>query len=583
MIKKTSDQILLESIIDSYKEENDFKDDSRVFSFFSIDQITKNLEISQEEIEESMIDGSNDGGIDAVLFFCNDTYFDDVESLKGMGREINVKIQIVQVKDTTKIEEDVITRFQSSLTDIFDLSKNLDVKVYSPAFIDKANLIRNVWTHAASKNNNIKVEIFYVSKANFSSPSGSFKNKKNQVEEIFNNNDISNKFYLVGAKELRDLSKHEEDYTAHLTFDQVTNSKRGDGYIGFVKLDEYYRCITDDREHIYIREHIFEDNVRDHLGGREINKEIMMTLRSAKKESFWCLNNGITIISSEITPSGNTLNMRNIQIVNGLQTSYQVYNAKKEGEVFGDNHFLIVKVVKTDNEELKTDIVRSTNRQTAVEVSGFRALDRIQVDIEDFLKKHKLYYDRRKNYYKNQGKPTKSIVSVRLLAQCIFSMIYKEPSTARSDPRSLLAEEENYNKIFPDLKDNLWLFLFSIRLFNKVNLFLTKLKKQYKGNSKKEIEEVVASNYKFHICRVLMFILTGEDSVKLNDVIKRREDLEKKAELALLESEIEESFNLLLKIMKKYLEDNHKTLYDLISISKNPALDKEITKHLKNL
>lgn len=580
MKQQTNNQILLESALENYGKNNGIEDKNEIFDLFSIEQITKNLEISSEEINDGLFDGGGDGGIDAILFFCNKASFDDISNLNGKGKGLSVEIQIVQNKNSENIDEDVLTRLISSFTDIFDLSKDLTGGTYSPAFIEKAFLIREVWKYISTKHEKLKINIFYISKAEFNNLSDSFLNKKNQLVKILNDNQIENELNLVGAKELLELSRAKEDYSATLEFAKITNNKRGDGYIGFVSLENYFDCITDNEKNL--RTHIFEDNVRDHLSGREINNEIMETLRSEKKENFWCLNNGITIISSEISPLGDTLNMKNIQIVNGLQTSYQIFNAKNNGVDLGKNNFLIVKVVKTDEKELKTDIIKCTNRQNPVETSGFRALDKIQYDIEDFFKKESFYYDRRKNYYKNQGISTNKIVSIQLVAQCVFSMIYKEPSIARSKPVSLLKEEINYQKSFTNIGDNLWLFLLLIQLFKQVDVILRRLKNEYKKDETKEIERIIAANYKFHVCRVLMSVLLKNNDFSLKDIIKEKKFLVKEeGDKKNLEKLIIKALNQLVIIVKKYLDDNKKTVYDLISISKNPTFDKEITNLLQ--
>lgn len=44
-----------------------------------------------------------------------------------------------------------------------------------------------------------------------------------------------------------------------------------------------------------------------------------------------------------------------------------------------------------------------------------------------------------------------------------------------------------------------------------------------------------------------------------------------------------ESYETLVKIVTEYLEKNKKTIYDLISISKQPTFDKELTTYLEKI
>ena len=61
------------------------------------------------------------------------------------------------------------------------------------------------------------------------------------------------------------------------------------------------------------------------------------------------------------------------------------------------------------------------------------------------------YYERRKNYYKNQNKPRKEIVSITYLAQSIIAIALQEPNNAKGRPSTLLNDDEGYRRVFnPD-------------------------------------------------------------------------------------------------------------------------------------
>ncbi|SPT61291.1 AIPR protein [Aerococcus viridans] len=64
------------------------------------------------------------------------------------------------------------------------------------------------------------------------------------------------------------------------------------------------------------------------------------------------------------------------------------------------------------------------------------------------MKTKGLFYDRRKNFYKNEGKPKDKIISIPFLAQCLISIILKKPNYARARPSTLLNDEETYNQLY---------------------------------------------------------------------------------------------------------------------------------------
>lgn len=68
-----------------------------------------------------------------------------------------------------------------------------------------------------------------------------------------------------------------------------------------------------------------------------------------------------------------------------------------------------------------------------------------------YFKGKDLYYDRRKNYYKNNGKKAIQIVSLPFLSQCLISVLLQSPNDARARPSTLLADDERYDSLYkPD-------------------------------------------------------------------------------------------------------------------------------------
>ena len=75
------------------------------------------------------------------------------------------------------------------------------------------------------------------------------------------------------------------------------------------------------------------------------------------------------------------------------------------------------------------------------------------MEIESYFKNHGLYYDRRKNYYKNQKKKPTDIISVSFLAQCLISLILRKPDFARARPSTLLTDNDTYKVLYEDNQD----------------------------------------------------------------------------------------------------------------------------------
>ena len=138
-----------------------------------------------------------------------------------------------------------------------------------------------------------------------------------------------------------------------------------------------------------------------------------------------------------------------------MQTSREIFNyfSDKPEYIDKDTRTVLVRVIRPANEESRDRIIFSTNNQTSIPKSSLRVTDRIHLEIESYFKNHGLYYDRRKNYYKNQKKKPTDIISVSFLAQCLISLILRKPDFARARPSTLLTDNDTYKVLYEDNQD----------------------------------------------------------------------------------------------------------------------------------
>jgi hypothetical protein len=182
-----------------------------------------------------------------------------------------------------------------------------------------------------------------------------------------------------------------------------------------------------------------------------VNRDIRSTLErkaAAADEDFWWLNNGVTILATHATVVGKELAIENVQIVNGLQTTETIYQYFSRGGSETDDRAILIKILLTADESTRAKIVKATNYQNSVDLSSLRGLDKIQQDIEHFLLDHGWYYDRRKNFYKNQGKPADRIVSMPYLAAAVRAVALGDPAGSPRQRSRSLRDDEVYKQVF---------------------------------------------------------------------------------------------------------------------------------------
>lgn len=95
--------------------------------------------------------------------------------------------------------------------------------------------------------------------------------------------------------------------------------------VGSTRLADLYEFLVGYRDETGDLDGIYEKNVRRFLGGRgKVNKGMQDTLRDAP-ERFGLYNNGITIVASDWTQDGSTVELVEPYIVNGCQTSRTIW------------------------------------------------------------------------------------------------------------------------------------------------------------------------------------------------------------------------------------------------------------------
>jgi len=164
---------------------------------------------------------------------------------------------------------------------------------------------------------------------------------------------------------------------------------------------------------------------------------------------FWWLNNGVTILATDCRTVAKDLIVENAQIVNGLQTTEVMYNHfSKTSKLEGDDRAILIKVITAPSNEIRSRIVKATNYQNTIDLSHFRGLDRIQTDIEQFLFDRGWFYDRRKNFYQNQGKPMDRIISIPYLASAIRAVAMGDPASSPRQRSRSLRDDKIYQAVF---------------------------------------------------------------------------------------------------------------------------------------
>lgn len=459
MPNPTNNQILLnECIKQEYEESTGYSNENLFFEHFAASQILKNYNLSDEEIDNGNSGGANDGGCDNLYVFVNEELMteDIVENIFG-ARGSTVDFIIIQSKKERSFGEDALMKWKTVSENLLDMAQDFNnfQSRYNEMTLERFALFNKIIRKLIRVQIKVNIYYYYVTMANEVHPnvSAQAEELKNVVRRFYPAANVEVKF--VGADRLMELYNSDSEISIDLELADQPISLGNKNHVALVKLGTYFKFITDEQG--MLRKTFFEANVRDYQGHNSVNTSISDTLNdNIKKEDFWWLNNGVTILASEVTLVTNrSLRLLNPEIVNGLQTSREIFNYFSENaeEVEKDNRHILIRVIKPDSEESRDSIIFATNNQTSIQKSYLRVTDTIHSQIELYFKSRGLYYDRRKNYYKNLKKKSKDIISVSFLAQCLISLLLRKPDFARARPSTLLTDDKTYKFLYEDNND----------------------------------------------------------------------------------------------------------------------------------
>lgn len=440
--------IILREVLNQKKTEvASAMSEDEFFNLFSSEQILKDFELSYDELKDGIVEGGGDGGIDAIYSFINGDLLEEDTDYTGLKKEIIIDLVIIQSKNTNSFNEEAMNKFIASAQDLLNLSNDLNSlkATYKKELRKKIEIFRNAYLRLASRFPRLNISYYYSALASEIHPN--VDRKKEQLQNAINAqiSDSNFIFKFIGIEDLLTLARKKPIRVKSLNIEGITINTREGGYIALVSLPNYYEFITDNNKLI---RSFFDANVRDYQGKIEVNQAIADSLKNPNNEDFWWLNNGVTITTTNATLASQSLTIEDPQIVNGLQSSHELFYHFSSGGSKDDIRKIMVRVIKPSDEKSRLKIIKATNSQTSVPIASLRAADEIHLNIEDYFFSQGLYYDRRKNYYKNLGKPAEQIISIPYLSQIITAIALREPNNSRARPSTLIKNDDEYRRIF---------------------------------------------------------------------------------------------------------------------------------------
>ncbi|MEI6425668.1 MAG: AIPR family protein, partial [Lentisphaerota bacterium] len=355
----------LDRISCQFKQNKDeSKNRNLAFEIFSIAAVLDKP--FQEVFDNIIIKGDKDGGFDGIWFQDQGEYYD---------------MHVFQCKNKPGLEANQIDKFRNDFKDIFTsanaVGKNnisdLQSKIDEYQQISEQGIV--VDTKLYFIFNGLKKDPKYANNETI------YKTYHNPDMDflIIDSDDIYDKIANLARKK-----RNEINFTFHpeksnispmdsqgLYSYAILNVKAANFRITATEL-----CLLMENE---IKTNgsidmLFEENIRSFLGVKvRANKRMNETLNKREDAVYFpFLNNGITIICDELMlpkqPQNNTylLPVTNPQIVNGLQTSWVLFENYKKNQSLLEDVYVNIRVYESKDKALIVKITDATNTQTPI-------------------------------------------------------------------------------------------------------------------------------------------------------------------------------------------------------------------------
>jgi hypothetical protein len=407
---------------------------NRAFTYLVLEHL---LCLSPEEIEDSITDGPNDRGIDAV-------YVDERD-----GRNVVHLFQFKHVGSFAKAKNNFpsteIDKLLSFCSDLLNQSPGMKATC-NPILWTK---VREIWD--ALKNPAPSFEVHFCS--NMMALVDTQKLRLMQALDAYRSFSI-NHHTLDSIVQLI-IEKKQPKVQARLRLVDKNYFERTDGnirgLIATLEATELIRLITDPNEPKQVHSAVFNDNVRIYLTKKNrINRKILATALSDKNVEFWYLNNGITMTCDAFSYQPGTrapvVTLENIQIVNGGQTSNALFEAYQEQPQKLENVLVLVRIYETRTRHITADIAEATNSQTPINTRDLRSNDEVQKKLEESFLAEGLYYERKARQHHEQQRRKR--IDALSSGQTFLAYSLGYPEVAKKDRARVFGDL--YESIFND-------------------------------------------------------------------------------------------------------------------------------------
>lgn len=455
--------IILEKNVKELGKEFEFEvSESKLFEFFCNYCIVKKSYLGRFNPSDVTTE-EDDASIDGIAFIVDGELIskkeDAEEYFKSHKSNLPVKLILTQVKSGEKFVKKEISNFNVGIKDFLSLEPKLPNGTFNKESIEIFNVIIDNLKKVRNKLPDL--EVYYCTSGTYSEER-EIKASFEMIEREAKSTDLFREVtvYPMGRSELNQLwnslnASNEAKLTLREYFGMPEMPNIPQSYVGLINAKEFVDKVLIDSNG-NIKNEVFEENIRAYLGENPVNRKIKSTLNNEdKKKLFSVLNNGVTIVTPDLTLTPNTkqIELTNYQIINGCQTSNTLF---ENYHLLDNNVNVVVKCIESSDGDNITDIISATNSQTDIPEESFFSLTEKSKLIQKFFeiqnseveKDSQVYFERRENEFKNEDVLQSRIVDIKSICRSYNAMFLNQPNISSRYVSAIF--ETQKDKLFQD-------------------------------------------------------------------------------------------------------------------------------------
>jgi hypothetical protein len=217
----TNDRIILEQIVEEQRQARlPSASKADFFATYAAEQVLKDYDLTDDEIEVGLVDAGGDGGTDGIYTFANGELVQEDFDYQPLKKSVVIDVVIIQSKTSPSFTEAALDKLSAFSRDVFDLSCALeDFKgVYNESVLAAIANFRRLFTGIAGRFPKLRFRYFYATPGDAAQVHPNVARKVDDLRKtiVAHFSDADFEFAFLGASELLQIARRQPDLSPEL-------------------------------------------------------------------------------------------------------------------------------------------------------------------------------------------------------------------------------------------------------------------------------------------------------------------------------------------------------------------------------